>query len=452
VHHERSTLVLARSQFAGRTVIANSRQHRHWIFAGNQSLASALGITLLLMLFATASARAQTFSAIHTFSGSDGANPSSGVTIQGENLYGTTYNGGSHSYGTVYKLKPSGSSYILSPLYEFGGGSDGANPVAGVVFGPNGSLYGTTYAGGGGSCGGCGTVYNLRPPATACKTAICYWTETQLHIFGNGTDGYDPEGDLTFDHAGNIYGTTKWGGNVSCQGNGCGTVYELAGSGNNWTETILHNFSGPPNDGYEPESNVIFDSAGNLDGTTYHGGNGSCGLGCGTIFQLAPSGSAWTEAILANLPPSSNSDAVYLAAGLIMDPSGDLYTVTFGLQAAVLELPPSGMLTVLGTLPASAFCGVVGNLVMDSAGNLYGTTYCGGNNNLGNVFKLTPTPEPPWTYTDLHDFTGGSDGSYPEGDLSMDSNGNLYGTASKGGNLNDCEGAGCGVVWEITNP
>ena len=452
MHHERSTLVLARSQFAGRTVIANSRQHRHWIFAGNQSLASALGITLLLMLFATASARAQTFSAIHTFSGSDGANPSSGVTIQGENLYGTTYNGGSHSYGTVYKLKPSGSSYILSPLYEFGGGSDGANPVAGVVFGPNGSLYGTTYAGGGGSCGGCGTVYNLRPPATACKTAICYWTETQLHIFGNGTDGYDPEGDLTFDHAGNIYGTTKWGGNVSCQGNGCGTVYELSLSGSNWIESILHNFSGAPNDGYQPEHGVILDSAGNLDGTTYYGGNGSCGLGCGTIFQLAPSGSGWTENILANLPPSSNSDAVYLAAGLIMDPSGDLYTVT-EFEPAVLELTPSGSgwtLMVLYTIPDPAFCGADGNLVRDSEGNLYGTTYCGIG--FGNVFKLTPTPEPPWTYTDLHDFTGGSDGSYPEGDLSMDSNGNLYGTASKGGNLNDCEGAGCGVVWEITNP
>jgi uncharacterized repeat protein (TIGR03803 family) len=159
----------------------------------------------------------------------------------------------------VFQLKRKNSSFVFNPMHDFTGGSDGGNPQARVIFGPNGTLYGTTWAGGS-SCNGygCGTVFNLRPPATACTTALCSWTETVLFAFkGWPTDGGQPGyGDLIFDRAGNIYGTTLYGGSWY---NDVGTVYELAPSGGGWTETILHIFTGQGSDGSTPVSGVILD-------------------------------------------------------------------------------------------------------------------------------------------------------------------------------------------------
>ena len=196
---------------------------------------------LALALVAIQSAQAQAFSVIYNFTGgSDGANPSAGLTIDAAgNFYGTnqTSNGGS-GFGMVFKLKPSGSSWILTPLYGFPKETDG-DPLNGVVIGPNGSLYGTTFSGGKFYDG---TVYNLRPPAGFCRTVSCPWTHTLLYNFKNGIDGGYPAGPLVFDQAGNIYGTT-WGGGSG----GDGTVFELDTLGN---ETVLHSFSGA--DGNEP--------------------------------------------------------------------------------------------------------------------------------------------------------------------------------------------------------
>jgi len=416
-------------------------------------------ILLVLMVFATQSAQAQTFNVLHNFTGEqDGQFPFAGLTMdQAGNLYGTAAKGGA-GYGTVFKLKRSGSSFLFNPLYSFGEGNDGAGPTAPVIFGKDGTLYGTTIAGGGsqnGGCAnflgypGCGTVFNLRPYPTVCKTALCDWNETVLYRFTGGGDGAGPDGALLFDQAGIIYGTAPIGGIDSCFGNGCGVVYKLTPSNGGWVQSVLYSFlgnNGGP-DGGVPHSGVVFDRAGNLYGTTYVGGNGNQG---GTVFQLTPSGSGWMENQIYVF--QRGNDGGNPLAGVIFDSSGSLYgaTISYGTGGGgtAFELTPSDgswALTILHGFVGGNECGgpQYGSLVMDQAGNLYGTTYCDGANNAGSVFKLTPSGGT-WMYTSLHDFTGSNDGGHPVGGVTLDSNGNLYGTASVGGKYNG------GVIWEIT--
>ncbi len=413
---------------------AQQPQHRGWL-----RIAVALAITFMLSVVATQTAQAQTFNVIHTFTGGgDGANPFAGVTLdQAGNVYGTT-DGGYSGYGTVYKLTHKGSGWTLNVLYTFNG-SDGANPDARVIFGPNGTLYGTTHSGGN------GTVFNLRPFPSACRSALCPWMETVLYAFeGSPNDGANPgNGDLLFDQAGNIYGTTYTGG-----ADNWGAVYELTPSGSVWQESVLHSFSF--GDGAFPSAGVISDNAGNLYGTTDAGGSPPNG----TVFELMQS-TGWTENLLYNF--QNGNDGSYPEAGLIFDHSGNLYgaSVTGGSGGGgtVFKLTPSGNSWTYSPVYSFTgnpygYCGPHGSLVMDGAGNLYGSTYCDGANGLGSVFKLTPSGNS-WTYDSLHDFTGGSDGEYPYCNVVFDSNGNLYGTASNGGDLN-CGVTGCGVVWEIT--
>lgn len=405
------------------------------------------------------SSQAQTYSIIHNFSGgADGASPYAGITIDGAgNLLGTATDGGL-GYGTVFKLKYSQSGYTLGVLYTFSGGSDGAFPYNGVVIGSDGILYGSTYSHGGSGCGGngCGTVFSLRPPATFCKAVLCPWMETVLYDFMGGSDGSEPtQGtNVIFDQLGNIYGTTVSGGAY-----GQGTVYKLTRSGGGWVESILHDF-GAAGDGIEPLHSVVFDSSGNLYGTTSYGGAN----GYGTVFQLVPSGSHWTENILVSFSLSGSAGGIPYA-GLLIDQSGNLYGATSanapgggppngdGGGGAVFELMPSGSgwtLKVLYSFFVSGggyHCGPYGNLVMDAAGNLYGMTYSDGEYGYGSVFKLTPASGQ-WTYSSLHDFCSEgwpcSDGGLPSGDLAMDANGNFYSTALIGGTDT------YGVVWKIT--
>ena len=367
------------------------------------------------------------------------------------NLYGTAYGGGTGNNGTVYQLKHKGSGWTFNPLYAFHG-SDGANPRARVIFGPNGTLYGTTYYGG----VGVGTVFNLRPPATICKAILCPWTETVLYSFTGTSDGSEPiYGDLLFDQAGNIFGTTELGGSTQCGGYGCGVVYELTPKGSGYTEGALYVFSGK--DGALPENGVIFDNTGNLYGTTGEGGDLTCDApyGCGTIFELMYPG--WTQqCTLVNFHNSFDGAG---PAGLVFDRSGNLYGATvdggeYG-GGTVFEVTSSGncswTLKTLYSFPGIAgnSCGPETTLVMDGAGNLYGTTYCDGAYGYGSVFKLTPTAAPPWTYTALYDFTGGDDGAHPLSTVVFDFSGNLYGT-TEGGGAGGCDNGGCGVVFEIT--
>ena len=432
--------------------MASRSQHRVW-GCGISLRAAVAGLALVagfgLTVVATPAAQAQTYKVIHNFTGGgDGGDPSAGLTIdRAGNLYGTNSVGGT-GYGNVFKLQRAGSNWTLNSLYNFAGSNDGAGPnLAPVVFGPDGSLYGTTYKAAEGVCGGgngCGTVFKLQPPLKACKSALCPWQETVLYRFTGGSDGGNPEGPLVFDHTGNLYGTARAGGTSGCVGAGCGTVYKLTKSGSNWTQSVLYTFTGGSGDQGLPDSGVIFDPSGNLYGTAQ-----GCYSGFyGTVFQLTPAGSGWTYATIFNFPGGIGGCPV---AGLVLDQSGELYGALALDSGAVFDATFSGSwafhLAYTLSGPAGQACGPFGALVMDSAGNLYGTTACDGANDLGSVFKLTPSSGT-WTYTDLHDFNG-SDGSNPYSNLVFDSSGNLYGTASTGGTGSACAG-GCGVVFEIT--
>jgi uncharacterized repeat protein (TIGR03803 family) len=421
-----------------------------------RGLVLSLAIVLALAAIESQTAQAQTFQVIHNFTGGqDGATPYSGLTVDKVgNLYGSAlYDGGGK--GTIFQLKHKGAGWVFNVLYSFTGGDDGAGPQfkgGALVFGPDGTIFGTTNGGGGGTCDGsgapypgCGTVFNLRPPPTACKSALCPWMETVLHRFTGTNDGFNPEGSLLFDQAGNIYGTTIYGGL-----NGFGTIYELTPSAGSWTETVAYDFG---SDGHYPISGVIMDDAGNFYGTTYLGGS----VNIGTAFQLVPSNGSLTE----NFHYSflGGQDGGRPIAGLIFDQSGNLYGAASddginGGGTFFQLLPGSGNNWTLQVLYSFAGgpsdlngCGPWGPLVIQR-GSIYGTTKCAGAHGYGNVFELSPS-NGGWSYTSLYDFTGGSDGAYPISNVVFDANGNLYGSASAGGSSTNCTG-GCGVVWEIT--
>jgi len=374
-------------------------------------------------------------------------------------LYGTTSGGGT-GWGTVFRLKPEGSGWIYSPLYLFQSAPDGHTPVARVIIGPNHTLYGTAEAGGSEECnGGCGTVFNLQPPPNACTSATCYWLETTVLRFGIGNGAF-PESEVIFDSAGNLYGTTYTGGGYDRMGGGsgctlCGAVYEMTPSGEGWTEKVLYSFAGyqfGEADGAFPVGGLTFDSAGNIYGTT--SSYGDCGFGI--IFELAPNGSQWTEDILEQV---CNGGAMPTAT-MIRDASGTFYGSTqgeypgYGTQhGSVFTLTHGSggwQYTAIYTFPQTGG-GPAGQLFMDNAGNLYGTTITGGIGNCsggcGTIFELSPSGGG-WTYTELYQFTGGSDGAAPYSNLVQDADGNFYGTASAGGSSN-CTG-GCGVVFKFT--
>ncbi len=399
-----------------------------------------LGFTLiLLVVFATLApaAHAQTYQVIYNFQGTlDGGQPSAGVTLdKAGNLYGTATVGGARNKGSVYELKRSGSGFSLSPLYSFTAGSDGDDPIARVIFGPNGTLYGTTYN---------GTVYNLRPPATFCKTVICPWNLAVLtHDLQH--PGY---GDLLFDAAGNIYGTTIFGGTYDY-----GEVFELSPSAGSYTETPIYSFSRDDPAGVYPQNGVVFDQAGNLYGTTHQSGSG----GYGGVFELTPAGPPWSEATIYSF--TGALDGGEAVAGVIFDRDQNLYGAAsyYGPlhSGTIFELTPYSqwnfdLLYALGNCNCAA--GPWASLTMDASGNLYGTNYYDANNGdaKGSIFELSPNGDGTWTYVELHDFTGGADGAYPISNVVIDAEGNLFGTASRGGTSTTCGLAGCGVVWEIT--
>lgn len=409
-------------------------------------------------------AQAQTFTVLHNFSsGANGSNPFAGLTINaaGNLLYGTTGAGGTGTCsndglsgcGTILKLQLRNGSWTFDPLYSFQGGSDGEFPVRPMTIGPNGTLYGATLGGGQGTCtydgdSGCGIVFNSGPMPTPPITPLQKWNEKVLYRFTGEGDGGVAFSTVIFDAAGNMYGTTVYGGT-----NGLGTVFKLTPSGGgNYTESVLYSFAGG-SDAANPLDGVIFDTAGNLYGTTaVGGGSATCTNGCGTVFELSPSGSGWTEKVLYKF--QGPTDGENPNAGVVMDTPGNLYGNTWqggpGGGGTVWELSPSGSnytFTLLYSVPVSGFA--VGRVARDSHGNLYEALQNGGANNDGQIFELTPS-NGNWMFNDLHDFTGGSDGSNPIGGVVLDSSGNIYGTSLFGG-ANTCgNGAyGCGNVWEI---
>lgn len=449
----------------------------------------------------------------YTFTGaSDGAGPAAGFIFDSNgNLYGTTVNGGDTSgancpglnpptgCGVVFELSsPSGGAgpWTETVLYTFTGGSDGAYPQASLIFDSNGNLYGTTSNGGkmsGAICsglGGCGVVFELAPP----KSGTGPWTETPIYTFtGLNSDGAVPYASLIFDSKGNLYGTTIGGGTGDGKGhNQDGTVFELtppSGGSGPWTEKTLYSFTGG-SDGGDPVANLIFDTNGNLYGTTILGGITSgvnCGasVGCGVIFELSPpSGGSgpWTETPLYSF--TGKADGSYPYAGLIFDSNGNLYgtTATGGVKSGPVCKGTNGCGVVFRVSPPSDGSGdwtesaiysfVSGSdggfpyagLTFDSNGNLYGTTVQGGNttganctdfDGCGVVFKLSPPGggTGAWNETPAYAFNGASDGGFPYAPPIFDSQGDLFGTTSNGGKLsgsNCTDVGGCGVVFELS--
>lgn len=426
---------------------------------------------LVMVTGSTHSVQAQTYATIYGFAGDnqgDGANPRASLILDGSgNLYGTTFDGGvatcgDDGCGTVFELTPVSGGWQETVLHEFTG-RNGSLPWAGLVSdGTN--LYGTTWQGGTLSeCtgNGCGVVFKLSPSATG-------WHETVLHIFSGGKDGANPRAGLILDVSGNLYGTTSQGGIAAdCGGNGCGVVFELSPfSGGGWAEKELHSFTGG-SDGSNPWAGLIFDADGNLYGTTSAGGSS----GGGVVFELKPvSGGGWKETVLHDF--SSGAKGSTPAAGVIFDSHGNLYGTTSGGGVTTGDCSDGGCGVVFKLSPdvstggwaetvIHAFEGTKdgaipdAGLILDSGGNLYGTTQQGGlltggcdANRCGVVFEFSPTATG-WKETVLHDFIGTSaDGALPEAGLVLDSNtGNLYGTTTQDGTSSP---GGGGTAFEIT--
>ncbi len=413
--------------------------------ANSLLLAFTLTIAFVGGLFVTPAAHAQTFSVIHTFAGTDGNSPYAGVSIRGGNLFGTTAFGGGNN-GVVYEISRSGSNWLEYPISYLGGGY---HPTSRALFGPDGHLFSTTVLGGN---SGDGLVFNLTPPASVCKTAQCFWRENDLYSFEGGPlDGENPaSGDLIWDQQGNIFGTTKSGGQTNS-----GTVYELMPSGNGYTEKVLYGFPAIV-DGAGPNG-VVMDSNGNLFGAAESGGLQDCPeqQDCGVIFELTNvPGVGWQEKVLYAFTGGSDGGTPY--GGVIVDAAGNLYGTTpklgDGGAGTIFELSPSGdtwTYKVLYSFSGVQGCGSWASLTMDVAGNLYGTTDCTGAYQRGSVFKLANTQNG-WQYTSLYDFTGGADGGFTTSNVTIDTDGSLYGTSTNGGSFQGtCAGQGCGTVWMV---
>lgn len=404
-------------------------------------LRSLAAIVVMLLFVGRGIASAPRERVIYSFQGgTDGTNPSTAlITDQAGNLFGTTTDGGSGGCtggcGTVFELTPAtGGTWTETVLYNFQGGHDGAAPAAGLVFDRAGNLYGTTISGGPSFDG---TVFQLTQSGGS-------WTETVLHSF-SGPDGAYPVDSLVLDDAGNLYGTTVFGGRFSG-----GTVFQLAPSAGTWTESVLYHFTGR-NDGIDPEAALILDQKGVLYGTTI----------AGNVFKLTPPASGdtkWSLKVIYTFGGGPN--AGQLSEGtLLAGSNGVLYgTQKFGggpaNAGAVYQLTPpathGGAWTETtiyrftgGADGAYPFAGVIA----DSAGNLYGTSSGNGRKNQGTVFQLTPpaTHGAAWTETTLHAFSGGPDGSGPGANLIFGKGGALYSTTAGGGS------AGKGTVFRIVH-
>jgi uncharacterized repeat protein (TIGR03803 family) len=402
---------------------------------------------------------AYTFSVLHTFNGTNGESPDGALLMDAEgNMYSTTTDGGNagcangggfSGCGTVFKLNKDGKQTML---YKFpSNGTHGTNPNVALVTDKDGNLYGTT---GGGGDHSSGAVFKLDRSGK----------ETVLYSFTGEKDGGLPDSSLILDRAGDLYGTTEGGGDLSCTDiispTGCGVVFRV--NTTTGKETVLYTFTGGE-DGANSIAALSMDAAGNLYGTVSLGGDLSCpspfgpGVGCGLIFKINKS--TGKEGVLHRF---NGTDGAFPSAALYLDESGDLYGTTLYGGASgfgvVFKLDKNRKQTVLYSFTGGTDGGEPdGGLIEDAAGNFYSTADAGGDlsciNPLvpagcGVVFMLNKTTG---KETVLYSFTGGADGAVPAVSLIRDAAGNLYSTAMQGGN-SSCSGqfvAGCGTVFKL---
>jgi uncharacterized repeat protein (TIGR03803 family) len=386
-----------------------------------------------------ASAKALTPKILTSFTGTNGSQPQGALVADAAgNLYGTDQAGGSSNKGTVFELvKPAAGkkNWTAKVLLDFNG-TNGSQPVAGLVFDKSGNLYGTALTGG---ASGDGVVFELAAPAKG-KTK---WTETLLHSF-SGTDGLNVQAGVIFDAAGNLYGATLGGGASSA-----GTVFRLAPPAQGqttWTLSTLIAFNGTSN-GFTPTGTLILDKAGNLYGTTVSGGASNDGV----AFELSPfsgGGTPWNETVLQSF---GGTNGIHPYAGLVADGSGNVYGTTVAGGASgdgtVFKLTPpaTGTETVLFSFSGANGNYPFANLTIDAKGNLFGATGGGGKSGEGTIYEVSPPPagQTVWTEKVLTAFTG-KNGASPSAAVLLDSAGNIYGTTVTGGARND------GNAFELT--
>jgi uncharacterized repeat protein (TIGR03803 family) len=395
-----------------------------------QSLVRNALLALFALNLSLALAWAQKQTVLFSFNGTDGANPAAGLVLDNEgNLYGTTALGGANDSGTVFKVSPSGNLTVLHTFCNASGCPDGSYPNGGLTFDAKGNLYGATSAGG---TDDWGAVFKLTQTGK----------EVVIRSF-DGLDGESPHGSLVFDARGNLYGTTLEGGGADS-----GVLFKIGPRGG---ETVLSDFAYGTN-GAEPYAGVVIDDEGNLYGTTLYGGK----AGGGVVFKVTSTGE---QSVLYNFCTLSNcADGEKPYAGLILDQNGNVYGTTsrggaYG-YGTVFEVNSTGQEAVLYSFCQLIYCTdgsyPQASLVFDKDGRLYGTTSSGGAYGRGTVFKVTAAGEE----TVLHNFcprAGCSDGRGPVAGLVFDQKGNLYGTTPSGGAYStDCNGEGCGTVFKIT--
>jgi uncharacterized repeat protein (TIGR03803 family) len=369
---------------------------------------------------------------LYSFTPQADGNPVGSLVLVGKSeLFGTTAGLGG-SLGTVFELQNSNGAWTESTVFTFDG-TNGANPLTGLIADPNGALFGTTSAGGSNNGGTAFELTNVNGN----------WSEQTLWNFGRFRDGAGPSGSLLLDSSGALYGTTQNGG-----AHKLGTVFKLTLSGSTWTESVLYSFAGG-NDGKNPLAGLVMDSSGRLYGTTYAGGASNAG----TVFALTPSNGKWTETVIHSF--GAGIDGRNPGTGPLLLKSADataLYGTTLygGLNnwGTAFEIRPNGGIwttKTIYTFTDGADGGVPSGALTGGGSNvLYGTTLDGGKNSGGTVYALTQSGHT-WTesvVSDFPDFNG--DGSSPAAAVTVDDRtGILYGTTASGGS------AGWGTAYQI---
>lgn len=425
---------------------------------------------LLLALTNAAVSSGQSPRTLYSFQGdSDGSGPNSTLIADSAGvLYGTTQYGGGTACGglgcgTVFSWSPANGESVL---YRFQGGADGTVPNGGLTLNANGILFGTTTWGGGSGCGGsgCGTAFALEPPTTPGSS----WRYKQLYVFQGGEDGAGPTSYLLQGKAGVLFGVTSEGGGSACSDVGCGTFFTLvppAIEGGAWIEKVLYRFQGGQDGSYPGFGLIRAGNQGSFYGVSGSGGGVGCqGDGCGTVFELIPpetSDEAWIEQTLYSFKGQAGNDGAYPGGGVpAVGPDGALYGVAgaggsgcrteFGCGVVYRLTPPANgsggwREAVLYEFTPQSF-EPRGKLISNGTNSLYGVTTAGFGT-YGMVYSLSPPAiaGSGWTLTVLHSFTGGSDGGTPEGGL-LTIGGVLYGTTFIGG-PSSCQ---CGTIYSLT--
>jgi len=395
---------------------------------------AAAAFSVVALTLATTAWAGPKYKVLHAFgAGKDGAGLYGGLVFdQQGNLYGGSSGGGDYGYGTVFQLSPGGNgAWTERVLRSFRNNDPDGDEINGsLTVDAVGRLYGATTFGGGSYT--YGTVFQMTPQAHR-------WAFRVIHRFGRNDKADDPFGGVIMDAAGNLYGV-----------GGC--AFELSPGDGGWKETVLHQFTGQNGDGSGAYAGLIMDAAGNLYGQTEHGGTSkNCGGGCGTVYQLQRTSGGWKEHILHDFDTGGDNMAFPVGA-LLLDKTGDLYgtagggTYAHGAVYKLTRLASGHWKTAIqySFKGGANGDGPGGGVVMDKAGNLYGTTVGGGTGcGCGVVYKLAPGTKGKWKYTVLHSFSG-YDGAQPAAQLVLDRKGNLYGTTITGG------AGGYGVAFELT--